>query len=466
MRAERLTAGETNESFLINEITDAISSTDVNITRCLAVTNSVAALEEFKHNPELTRPNNEYDNLKPDVVATNLATLDWVDERIAQASDIAQQQKQLLSMLSAYNRQRNDFLLANIEYYAANTPEEKLAAAKHHHEANELLYGKADEAVFEALLAEKLAKIDVDTLSPENRERYEWAVSEIGPLSNSEVGRFAPKEETVKIFSEYVKDFFGGFLAHIPKDKDVFTGDDMVKVVNEIIEEEFSDYPDANAIPYRAKVDPNAGSAMVKRPDIIFSAEKTYPREKAIGIIAHELGVHVLRSVPYLEQNVSAFSRGFPGYGTWEEGVAKCVEQAVVGKYEESGIEHYINIGLATFRGKNFREVYEIQRAINELLGKESDNQLLRQVQRCFRGTGELPNNDDLSYYNGSTMVWRYIEEHIDDPELFDNLFLVGKMDATNPAHMAVSYKARMGEFETQEVGYVEGVDDLPEDES
>ena len=54
-------------------------------------------------------------------------------------------------------------------------------------------------------------------------------------------------------------------------------------------------------------------------------------------------------------------------------------------------------------------------------------------------------NNKDLAYYNGSEMVWKYIEDHIDDPELFDNLFLTGKLNITNPNHERISYEKRTG---------------------
>ncbi len=125
-----------------------------------------------------------------------------------------------------------------------------------------------------------------------------------------------------------------------------------------------------------------------------------------------------------------------------DEGIAECVEQALKGEYEDFGVDHYINIGLATFKNKNFREVYEIQKDLKSLTG-EDDSKVLNAVQRCFRGTGELPNNKDLAYYNGVNRVWCYIEEHLDDPELFDSLFLSGKADIENPAQESLVYEMR-----------------------
>ena len=218
----------------------------------------------------------------------------------------------------------------------------------------------------------------------------------------------------------------------------------MAEIVNEILTEELSDEPNHETMPYQAIVSSSASNASANHEtrQIIFSDRKTYPHDKAAAIIVHELGTHVLRAIPYVGQDIASFSTGFPDNETFDEGVAKCVEQALAGKYTDSGIDHYINIGLATFMGKNFREVYDIQHTINDLGGKPSKT-LINSVQRCFRGTGELVNNKDLAYYNGSEMVWKYIENHIDDPELFDNLFLTGKLDIANPEHERISYEKR-----------------------
>ena len=81
---------------------------------------------------------------------------------------------------------------------------------------------------------------------------------------------------------------------------------------------------------------------------------------------------------------------------------------------------------------------------MRKLLHQKSDT-VINAVQRCFRGTGELPNNKDLAYYNGANHVWRYIEEHIDDPELFDNLFLAGKSIADDIDQERLVYETKVG---------------------
>lgn len=427
----------------LSDIAGDIASTDVTVYERLNASNDAAAKDEFLKNPNLTHPNNEYGNLDSNEVKDNLEALSIIKTKIEQAP-LSEQQKYLLQILYTDCYKKNDFLLANIEYNNASTLEKKQEAAEHHREANEALYGKADEDTFYTLLREKLATIDADSLSPEDKTKYDKLLNDIGPLKEVANSRFRPKPETVQRFGEYVREFFKGFLKHIPADQEEFTGSDMAEIVNEIITEELSDEPNSETMPYQAIVSSSASNASANHEtrQIIFSDRKTYPRNKAAAIIVHELGTHVLRAIPYVGQDIASFSTGFPNNETFDEGVAKCVEQALAGKYTDSGIDHYINIGLATFMGKNFREVYDIQHTINDLGGKSSKT-LLNSVQRCFRGTGELVNNKDLAYYNGSEMVWKYIENHIDDPELFDNLFLTGKLDITNPEHERISYEKR-----------------------
>ncbi len=53
-------------------------------------------------------------------------------------------------------------------------------------------------------------------------------------------------------------------------------------------------------------------------------------------------------------------------------------------------------------------------------------------VNRATRGTAVLPINTDLSYYRGVNLVWKYIEEHLNDVGLAQVLFLSGKTDFLN----------------------------------
>ena len=419
------------------EIIDEISSTDVTVYERLNASNDKEAKEEFLENPDLIHPRNEYGNLKIEEVGQNLEKIEQIREEMKR-SWLTDKEERLAEVLIDENQKKNDFLMANYAYNNATTPEEKSRAAEWHKEANEALYGKVDEGTFYALLSEKLKKAKADT--PEKKMELEALKLEIGPIPENGIERFKPKEETVQRFSEIVNDFFGGFLKHIPE-KEELTSEEMVSTINEILTEEIGE--DAG---YVARVDEKASNASANHEEgvIKFPEWKTYPINKAKALICHELGTHVLRAIPYLENDIEAFSKGLPGNETFDEGVAKCVEQAIKGKYEDSGIDHYINIGLATFKGKNFREIYNIQTSLKSLSGMKNTT-TLNAVQRCFRGTGELVNNKDLAYYNGANRVWKYIEENIDNPELMDNLFLSGKANIEDKNQERLVYETKVG---------------------
>ena len=424
------------EKTKFNEIVDKVSSTDVVVYEKQFASNDKAAKQEFLENPALIHPNNEYGNLDESEVRQNIATLQEAAEE-TRNSWLSDREKTFINLTIEDSKKKNAFLAANIAYNDAKTPEEKAEAEAWYRKANEELYGKPDEDTFYTLLQEKVSSINRDALSADNQKIYDRMMGNIGEIKQTENGRFKPNQETLETFSGLVKDFYGGFLSHVPEDKDEFSSDEAVDIINEILNEEFE-----GDVDYRAVVDKKDANSSASRGIIKFPEGKTYSREKLSGLIVHELGTHAMRAIPYQDQDIAAFTTGLPENETWDEGVAGCVEQGLKGEYKDFGVDHYINIGLATFKDKNFREIYDIQMDLKHLTGAD-DSTVLRNVQRCFRGTGELPNNKDLAYYTGNEKVWKYIENHIDDPELFDNLFLTGKTDASKKEQAALVYEMR-----------------------
>ena len=437
MSGEQMRSREEADEFV--DIFKEIADVDVTVYERLNPTNSKAAKEEFLADPSLVHPNYEYGNLSGKEISRNLAELEKIDAEIEDA-DLPNSRRRVLEYLAGDCHKKNEFLATNLAYNNATDPIDKVALAVMHHEQNEELYGKPDEDTFYTILHEKISSIDYDSLSDDDKKTYDELISEIGPMPETVAERFRPKPETVQRFGELVNYFFEGFLKHIPSDKESFTSEDMVSIINEILDQEF----DNDDIPYRAEVKPTATNASANHEDrrIYFPEDKTYTPARAKALVVHELGTHVMRAMPYVGNPVSGLSTNMPGSEAFEEGVAKSVEQAINGKYEDSGIDHYINIGLATFKNKNFREIYDIQCKLKGLTGANTDT-VFNAVQRCFRGTGELVNNKDLAYYNGANRVWKYIEEHLDDPELFDHLFLTGKSDYQNPEQEQLLYEAR-----------------------
>ena len=407
----------------------------------LNASNQEEAKTEFLADESLVRPNNEYGNLDEREIQDGIDGINYVMNHIS-TKDWKQQK--LADMVADYGLKEYRFLEANVRYNAAQTEEAKRFAAEDHARANRALYGEPDEDTFYAILREELGKINVDELSSEDRAAYEKMKDEIGPMKNIEGGLYRPKEETVARFSEMVNIFYEPFFKHVPEDKEEFTPDELSNIFNEILSSEFGD---ADSVPYHAVVTDEISNMDVNhetREIRIPKNAKPYSSARCKALLVHELGTHIMRALPYMEQDIEIFTTGLPGNETFDEGVAKCIEQAIAGKYSDSGREHYINIGLATFKEKNFREIYNIETTLKRLSGKKN-NTTFNAVQRCFRGTGELPNNKDLAYYNGSVQVWKYIEENIDDPNLFDNLFLSGKANILDDDQSALVYEMKTG---------------------
>lgn len=449
------------EQITAGELLEKVESTNVVVYEDLTPTNLPEAREEFLADDTIITPRFEYGKLDEEKVNANLATLFEVYEQTRE-TELSQPDRLAVGILTDDRAKANAFLRDTIDYQQASTPEEKEVAAKAHEFSGGELYGKPDEATFKHLLKNELAAIDVESLSPEDREMYDSLVEEVGDLGESDIEPFQPKPETVARFSEMINELYGPFFKHIPEDKDSFTMQEACDIANEIIREEIGeDYTG-----YRAVIREDATNCSVNHEtrEIIFPAERSagnFTREGLKRILVHEFGTHVYRAMVYEEDETTALSHEMPGNEEIDEGIAKCCEQAITGEYSVSGVEHYINIGLAFFKGKNFREVFEIQRKIAYLKGcgrnpkespeerearfHKSDKLIFSRTMRCFRGTGELPNCKDLVYYNGAMKVWKYIEENIDDPDLLDHLFLSGKTDITDKDQERLVYEKKVG---------------------
>lgn len=437
-----------------------MNETDIDVIEALNSTNPDAK-EEFLTNKELSKPQNIYGNLDIKQVEQNIDTIILLKKEL-ELSKIPEKKRLLAELVLESNLKKNRFVQANY-LYTHSSPDGREAAAREHKKANIALYGEPDEDVFWAVLGEKLSAISVGSLSKENKIIYDELLEMLGPLHKAKGKVFRPGKETMDWFSYVLEQFYAGFLAHIPQKQQVFSIEEACAITNEILASELGETisadttakgddiaPGLESAGWKAVVIPAGAVASVdcKNKTISFPGRRSrgaYTREELIAIIIHELGVHALRSLTYGECEMKAFSQGLPGYEAFEEGVAKAADQAINHQYEDFGLLHYVSIGLATFLGKNFREAFEIQVRIEHLIGGEPAGRCFDSVQRTFRGTGELPNHKDLIYYHGATQVWKYIEEHLNDVELMEQLFLSGKTSMNDKVHERMVYEVRVG---------------------
>ena len=161
----------------------------------------------------------------------------------------------------------------------------------------------------------------------------------------------------------------------------------------------------------------------------------------------------MLRSINGGETDVRPLKSGLSDYYDTEEGLGVVMEQALSGKFTERGVDHYITAGLAHFDNKDFREAFEIKWRLSLLSSVDDDGGVsgeqiakakkaaFTQTLRSFRGANDLPLFKNLSYYNGSVEVWKYLES-IKGDDLLLSLLLAGKVN-TSADHRRVILESR-----------------------
>lgn len=418
-----------------NELLRILNTTAVDVIDVLADTSSDAK-EEFLNDSSLLRPRNQYGQLNRTQIEENLKTLSLVEELLLKC-DVSDIKKDFYRSIFCNNLNQNQFALANAQYNDSKTDQERTLAAEQHRKSNIALYGPVNEDIFWSILNAKLEQIQARTLSAEEMMQKRKLLSMLGPVKTAEHTFFTPKNETFAEFSKCIESYFEGFFRHIPANQETFTVWEVCDITNQILQDELSELGKG----WKAVVKEHAAyaSADSEKMEIAYPGKRSrglYSFEDVRGVIVHELGVHALRSMPFMNHPISAISRGLPGYEVFEEGLATAVECCAKGKFSLPGFLHYVSIGLATFLKKNFREVFEIQVRLERLTNGAGPSQCFDSVQRAFRGTGILPNNKDLIYLHGNVLVWKFIEDHLDDKEnLLFQLFKMGKSNPMNETH-------------------------------
>lgn len=413
----------------LDEYCQIINSTYANVTVSLDPTNHSQAKSEFLNDAQLLSPNYTYDNLDIDKVEKNITEIKRCLSKLAQDKRLGLHAEMLRSSLE-YNLHSNLFIKANYDFNHAKNIDQKQAAAKTHAVENQALYGRVDSDTFWGLLTEQLKQIpQITSLSSAKQKAYH-ELMEMLPKRPAGLGKtrlYVPSDKLIMQFRSCIKKYFRPYLRYIPKGQSVFTTVEAADIVNNILMGEFADQTS-----WKAVVEKNRTLVSVSTSDKIikFPAKRSagdFTRKSLKRIILHELGAHSMRAISLEHSPYQYLNFGLPDYVLFEEGMAIAIEQALSKKYSKSGQIHYINVGLASLYGKNFREVFEIQKRLQLLINGLNEEGCFNSVQRAFRGTGELVNNKDMAYYNGSVEAWKYIKKNIDSPYFLDNIFNSGK---------------------------------------
>ena len=337
--------------------------------------------------------------------------------------------------------------------------EDKQKIAESYKGLNIETYGEPDEGTYRSLLSEKLNCVCNKNLTgkADDLRKELFGMVDFDPDVDIPE-RFRPSDETVEWMHSVAESLYGGMLSHIPNEQEEFDPYELQKIFTDIIEEEFNNdskgYAGA-AEGWTVSVE-KATSVNVKSSEkriVIPDNGMMRSRKKVENLVVHEIGVHMLRSITGGETDMLPLRSGLSDYYDTEEGLGVVMEQALSGKFAERGVDHYITAGLAHFDNKDFHEAFEIKWRLS-LLGsvddgsEVSDGQIVKakktaftQTLRSFRGTNDMPLFKDLSYYNGSVEVWRYLESVKGDDFLL-SLLLAGKLN-TSADHRRVILESK-----------------------
>ena len=345
------------------------------------------------------------------------------------------------------------------DYHGASLEEDKQKIAESYKGLNIETYGEPDEGTYRSLLSEKLNCVCNKNLTgkADDLRKELFGMVDFDPDVDIPE-RFRPSDETVEWMHSVAESLYGGMLSHIPNKQEEFDPYELQKIFTDIIEEEFNNdskgYAGA-AEGWTVSVE-KATSVNVKSSEkriVIPDNGMMRSRKKVENLVVHEIGVHMLRSITGGETDMLPLRSGLSDYYDTEEGLGVVMEQALSGKFAERGVDHYITAGLAHFDNKDFHEAFEIKWRLS-LLGsvddgsEVSDGQIVKakktaftQTLRSFRGTNDMPLFKDLSYYNGSVEVWRYLESVKGDDFLL-SLLLAGKLN-TSAYHRRVILESK-----------------------
>lgn len=347
--------------------------------------------------------------------------------------------------------QTQALLLENARTYRlADDPLEKQQAASEFMRLNIERYGEPEKETYHYLLGKKLAAIRSKNFTGRAKE----LADELFALIDLEEGEIAegykPSDETVAWMHEMVESLYGNMLEHVPEQKE-FNSNEIRDIFEEIIHDEFGEAAEGWTVIIDA-----AKSINVKPTEklVVIPPKITRSHELMRGLVTHELGVHMLRSITGSETDFGPLSTGLSDYDDSEEGLGKVMEQALKGKFAEVGVDYYVAASLAYFEGKSFDDIVNIQYRLALLGSLKEDGEVTDELiekkrataynstYRIMRGTDELPLFKDLSYYNGSIEMWKHLE-HIRGDDTKFMFVLMGKGNPANIANERLMYETK-----------------------
>ena len=417
--------------------------------------NANEAKYEFLENDNLSRPNNKYEKLNSGEIENLYQNISNAILAVENDNSLGEIEREMYNTQLETRIKTVKMLEAAYDFRKAESLTDKQKAQEEFMKNNIEVYDEPDFETFHSLLSDKITKIEsleLDEKGEKIRSEFYELIKKDENL-NQDLKRFKPSDEVFHNFGEIIKDLYSKQLELIPeKDDDRYSAEEIFDVFENILKDfendgfsEFNvEWKDSGAIAVSAK----------EKKIFIPKNRKPVSKKELEGLVVHEIGTHYMRAQMGELYNNQALRTGLDGYMNTEEGIARAMEMAVKGDYQEAGVQHYLTAGFAYFNNMSFRKAFETNWRMNILDGKnnfsEENIDKKRQIaykntQRIFRGTDELPWFKDLSYFNGGQEIWKYIEENIDSPTLIDDFLLGGKNDLLNLDQQRQIYELKVG---------------------
>jgi hypothetical protein len=345
-------------------------------------------------------------------------------------------------------------LMRQAVIYRSSQGEEKEQARRIYTNINNKLYGEPKEETAAIMVGELLAdteKTGNDSLKEVRGDFISLLPAELLDSSKDHNSLKVPEEvkEFTKNFVDYV---YSPLLSRVDEFNQQKGYDETAKIDAQVIAEVFqhiidTEFPDSGwsvAIENCSAIKVVASTKQV----IVPVERKSVSINKLKGLVVHELGIHMMRSIIGEGADLIPLRLGFAGSGEAEEGWAKLLESTVVGGEERTGYQYYLTATLLN-KGYNFRQVFDVmwrykvldayldnsQSEVNDAFTEKQKRAAFNFVFRTVRGTNELPWLIVLNYFNGTQGAVEYIKINKDSPEMMTLPFL-GKIDPLQPNHV------------------------------
>lgn len=247
----------------------------------------------------------------------------------------------------------------------------------------------------------------------------------------------------------YVEERFAFLDGLLHEYDDMLTTEETASAVNAAL-----DRMDCKTKGWSTSIRDGAPNAFIDydKKNIVLPKGRPYSKSHLRGLIIHEIGVHVTRSINGGNSLEKLASVGLPGYGPAEEAMGTLLENAPREKFDLT--HSLIVFAVIDFAARNhsFREIHELTKALLICLENKTDAQLFDHApdygrmafSRCIRmmrlGTSTIVDRSMTKYWRGLSMLDEYFEKNGTTNGAIEK-FLLGKYDCLNDEQLQLIKK-------------------------